>query len=325
MDISIDLHLHFDGSLSFDTVKALAEMQGIPLPEDLKLKSMLTVNKGCKDLGEYLTKFDFPLSLLQTEEAISQGMYMLCRELSDEGTVYAEIRFAPQLHMRKGLTQEQVVNAAVNGFVRSRLCGGLILCCMRGSNNHNFNLETVSVAERFLGKGVLALDLAGNEATYANGNFLEIFLAAKSKGIPYTIHAGEADGADSVTTALNLGAARIGHGVRSVEDPNVLKLLAEKKTPLELCPTSNINTAIFSDISEYPLRTLVESGVVVTINSDNRSVSDTTAKREMELLKNTFNLSKKEIKMLLLNSANSAFCDEDIKEKVIQIIENAQL
>ena len=141
MDISIDLHLHFDGSLSVDTVKTLAKRQNISLPDDLTLKKMLAVEDGCRDLGEYLTKFDFPLSLLQTEEAISEAMYMLCRELLDEGTVYAEIRFAPQLHTRGGLTQKQVVKAAINGFERSGLCGGLILCCMRGSNNYDLNLE----------------------------------------------------------------------------------------------------------------------------------------------------------------------------------------
>lgn len=325
MDISIDLHLHFDGSLSVDTVRALAKMQNISLPDDIVLKRMLTVEDGCRDLGEYLTKFDFPLSLLQTENAISEAMNMLCRELLEEGTVYAEIRFAPQLHTREGLTQKQVVVAAINGFERSGLFGGLILCCMRGKNNQDLNLETVSVAEKFLNKGVLALDLAGNEAAHSNREFSEAFAMAKAKGIPYTIHAGEADGADSVITALNLGATRIGHGVRSVESEEALMLLESKKTPLELCPTSNLNTAVFSDISEYPLRKLMDYGVIVTVNSDNRSVSNTTAKKEMELLRNEFGLSEKEVKQLLKNSVSAAFCGKDIKNKLFKIIENAQL
>ena len=325
MDISIDLHLHFDGSLSLSTVKKLAQMQGIELPCDNILWDMLTVRDGCRDLGEYLTKFDFPLSLLQTKEAISEAMYMLCTELLAEGTVYAEIRFAPQLHLKNGLTQEQVVNAAIDGFERSRLMGGLILCCMRGENNYLQNCETVAVAEKLLGKKVLALDLAGNERAYPNGMFADIFAIAKEKGIPYTIHAGEAAGANSVITALEMGAQRIGHGVRSVEDMSVVKLLADKKTPIEICPTSNLNTAIFSDISQYPLRELISAGVVVTVNSDNRSVSNTTAKKEMQLLKNEFELTDEEFKQLLINSVNAAFCDTKAKKHLLQIIENAQL
>ncbi len=320
MDVSIDLHLHLDGSLSLSCVKRLAEMQGIALPGDSELKNMLTVNEGCRSLGEYLTKFDFPLSLLQTEEAISEATYQLCRELLAEGTIYAEIRFAPQLHLAQGLTQDRVVKAATEGFERSELLGGLILCCMRGEENYSANLETVKVAQKYLGKGVLALDLAGNEAGYANGDFSNIFALAKDKGIPYTIHAGEADGADSVLTALQMGAWRIGHGVRSVEDKSVLFQLAELKTPLEICPTSNLNTAIYSDISEYPLRKLLDADVVVTINSDNRSVSNTTAKREMALLKSTFDLTEEEEKTLILNSVYSAFCDENTKNKLLEMI-----
>ena len=320
MDISIDLHLHLDGSLSLSAVKRLAEMQNIELPNDQKLQELLTVSEGCKNLGEYLTKFDFPLSLLQTKEAVSEAVYMLCKELADEGCIYAEIRFAPQLHLSKGLTQEQTVRAAIEGFERASLCGGLILCCMRGEDNHEPNLETVRVAERYLGNGVLALDLAGNEAGYPNENFGDVFTAAREKGIPFTIHAGEADGADSVAEALKMGAKRIGHGVRSIEDTDTVKLLASKKIPLELCPTSNLNTAIFSDISEYPLRELIESGVTVTVNSDNRSVSNTTAAKEMQLLCDTFKLSEAEKKALLINSVNAAFCEESIKKQLISII-----
>lgn len=315
--ISIDLHLHLDGSLSVSTAKRLAKMQGIELPRDGEaLKALLTVSDGCRDLGEYLEKFDFPLSLLQTAEAIDEGMYLLCRELMAENTVYAEIRFAPQLHTERILTQCQVVEAAVKGLERSGMLGGLILCCMRGNNNKEENLLTVDVAERYLGRGVVALDLAGNEAGYPTADFGEIFEAARAKKVPFTIHAGEADGPESVRRAIEMGAARIGHGVRSIEDPELIRILADKKIPLELCPTSNLNTAIFSDIEEYPIRAFMDAGVIVTVNSDNRSVSDTTAARDMQLLKKTFDLSEKEERQLLLNAVNSAFCEDILKEKL---------
>ena len=318
LDFSIDLHLHFDGSLSLSTVKNLASEQGIDLPDDERLLEMLSVGEECSSLSEYLEKFDFPLSLLQNERAIESGMRMLCKELVAEGCIDAEIRFAPQLHTQKGLTQEQVLASAIKGFESSGLCGGLILCCMRGKDNTKENLLTVDIGAENLDKGVLAVDLAGDEKGFPTKDFEILFELAKERGVPFTIHAGEADGANSVRRAIEMGASRIGHGVRSLEDDSVIKLLVDKKIPLELCPTSNVNTAIFSNISEYPIRTLMDKGVIVTVNSDNRSVSATTAKRDMELVGRAFGFSEAEKRQLLLNSIQAAFCDEQTKNKLIK-------
>jgi adenosine deaminase len=319
--VSIDLHLHLDGSLSVSTARALADMQGISVPkEDGELRRLLTVNEGCRDLREYLERFEFPLSLLQTEGAMEEATRRLCRELVAEGCIYAEIRFAPQLHTRCGLSMEDATKAAIIGFERSGLAGGLILCCMRGEGNREQNLATVALAHKYLGHKVLALDLAGNEAGYPNADFADVFELARKYGIPFTIHAGEADGAHSVRKAVELGAARIGHGVRAIEDGDVIKLLVDKKIPLELCATSNLNTAIFEDISVYPIRALMAAGVTVTVNSDNRSVSATSAGREMSLLRESFGLTDEEEKQLLINSVNAAFCDEGTKKKLIKQI-----
>ena len=319
--ISIDLHLHFDGSISLASAKRLACEQNIELPQsDYELKKMLTVDEHCSDLGEYLTKFAFPLSLLQTEASIKNGMLTLCRELINDGTVYAEIRFAPQLHTQKGLTQEQVVKAALAGFEESCLNGGLILCCMRGIDNKDLNEETVLIARDFLQKGVLALDLAGNEAKFSTISHKYIFELASKNGIPFTVHAGEADGPQSVKDAILFGASRIGHGVRAIENQELIAELINKNIPLELCPTSNVNTAIFDKISSFPVRRFMDEGVTVTINSDNRSVSDTTAGKELELLKKNFGLTDKEEKTLLLNSVSAAFCSEKIKENLRKMI-----
>lgn len=323
-EISIDLHLHFDGSLSITNARELAALEGVDIPKnEAELRTALTVSPGCKDLGEYLTKFDFPLSLLQSEAAIEQGMYTLCRELDAEGCIYAEIRFAPQLHLCKGLDQRRVVEAAIRGFERGGINGGLILCCMRGEDNLALNETTVEVAREYLGKGVVALDLAGNEAGFPNLNFKSLFDRAGELRVPYTLHAGEADGPESVKTALQMGAYRIGHGVRSIEDAELVSLLAEKQIALELCPTSNIHTMIFEDISEYPIRKFLEAGVAVTVNSDNRSVSSTTAGEEMRLLKNAFALTANEEKTLLHSSVNAAFAPESLKEKLHNIVEES--
>ncbi len=314
--IGIELHLHFDGSVTFDFAKkAIADKY----QSDEALLRAMTVGNDCKNLDEYLQKFDLPLSMLQSEAAISEAMRLLCCRLKEENTVYAEIRFAPQLHTRGELTQEQVVRAAIKGFEDSSIMGGLILCCMRGAD-FDVNYETVCVARRFKDEGVLALDLAGNESAYPNEDYFELFEFVRDYGLPFTIHAGEAAGADSVRSALRMGAARIGHGVRACENKELLAMLAEQQIPLELCPTSNLNTCVFSDISEYPLRQLMQAGVKVTLNSDNRTVSNTNFQKEMQLLCNAFSLTEQEQVHLLLNSTDAAFCNFKVKEKLKELI-----
>ena len=316
----IDLHLHLDGSMSLECARSLATKQGIALPDDEELLSRLRVSDDCRDLNEYLERFELPLSLLQTADAISESVERLCNELKAQGLVYAEIRFAPQLHLQKGLTQEDVVLAAIAGLNRSSFFASLILCCMRGADNREANIETVRLVEKYLGKGVCAVDLAGAEALFPNENFVDVIEYARSLSLPMTLHAGEALGADSVASAIELGADRIGHGVRSIENPQILKSLAEKKIPLELCPTSNLNTRVFDELSEYPIRTFLNAGIVITVNTDNTSVSSTSLANEYQKLADTFSLTEDELQALALNSAYATFlCDLD-KEKLIEKI-----
>ena len=305
----VDLHLHLDGSLSVDIIRKLADVQQILLTEsDAELQKKLQVEEGCTSLNEYLTKFDFPLTFLQTKEGIAESVFLLQEELKKEEISYAEIRFAPQLHLQKGLTQDEVVESAVKGLERSDLPAALILCCMRGGDVREQNMETVRMAGKYLGKGVCALDLAGAEALFPTEDYEREFVLAKELGIPFTIHAGEAAGPESVRRAVSFGAKRIGHGVRAHEDAELMKELAEKGIVLELCPTSNLNTAIFSDIKEYPLRKLMDAGVRVTINTDNRMVSNTTLEKEYILLKETFSLTQMEVETLMKNGVEASFC-----------------
>ncbi len=315
MNCLIDLHLHLDGSLSLDTVKELAELENIDLPySDKEIIKKLSVSEKCKDLNEYLEKFDFPLMLLQSRETISTAVYNLQEELKSQGLIYAEIRFAPQLHTKRGLTQREVVEAAIDGLNRSQFKANLIVCCMRGSDNVYENIQTVNTAAEFLGKGVCAADLAGAEALYKTDNFKNIFRLASELNIPFTVHAGEADGPESIKTALSFGASRIGHGVRSVEDELLVKHLARTGITLELCPKSNLDTNIYSDICEYPLKTFIESGVHVTINTDNMTVSGVTLRQQLQLIAKTFCLSDSDIKKILLNAADASFAGVQTKE-----------
>ena len=315
----IDLHLHLDGSLSLESVRDLAGMQNIPVePDDEKLLRMLQVGPDCKDLNEYLEKFAFPGSLLQKPEAITRAVENLRKELKDQGLLYAEIRFAPQLHLLKGLTQRQVVEAAVEGLKADGVKAELILCCMRGDRNHEENMETVRLTAEFLGKGVCATDLAGAEALFPNPGFEDLFGLARELKVPFTIHSGEALGPESVYQALAFGAKRLGHGVRSVEDPNLLKRLAEEQVTLELCPTSNLNTNIFASIEDYPLLALMDAGVRVTLNTDNIMVSGVTLQSEWEKVIRTFGLSGDQILTLQKNAAEASFAAPEVKQWLLE-------
>ena len=324
----IDLHLHLDGSLAPEEVVQLALFSGVSLPCQTAdtLLPLLEAEPDCQNLGEYLEKFDLPLQVLQTEDTISFGVYYLVKRLAAQGLIYAEIRFAPQLHLARGLTQEQVVAAAVQGLEKAIAgCGmpaQLILCCMRSDDNQNANEETVRVAKAFLGKGVCAVDLAGNEAAFPTKDFASVFSLAKELGVPFIIHAGEAAGAESVHQALDLSAKRIGHGVRSTEDPRLLARLQENKVPLELCFSSNLQTKAVKNAAEYPLAHYWELGIPVTVNTDNMTVSGTNLHKEYRLLQEHLQLSPDTLKAIAMNAADAAFVDNATRESLKARIEN---
>lgn len=321
----IDLHLHLDGSISFESAKKLAAMQGISLPEtDLFLKQKMVCPPSCTSLNDFLECFGVPLSLLQTKQAISESVYLLKEELLAQGFIYAEIRFAPQQHCVKGLTQEEVVTAALAGAQRSRLKTNFILCCMRASNNQKHNMQTVEIAAQHLNKGVTAVDLAGAEALYPTIDYAPVFRFAARLNVPYTIHAGEADGYKSVETALAFGAKRIGHGIRANESAALMQFLATNGITLEFCPTSNLCTRMFSSMEEFPLVEFLNSGIKITINTDDMTVcNNITVRDELQLVSDVFQLTRNQIKELLLNAANAAFADDETKAWLTQTIKQA--
>lgn len=308
MKNGIDLHLHLDGSLTPGYIIRQAKKQGISLPawEEKELLKYMTAPLDCKDLNEYLEKFDLPGSVMQTEEALKEAALDVCTQMKEQGLKYVEIRFAPQLHTKKGLTQEQVVNAVLKGLIcDERFESKLILCCMRMENNEKENLETIRLASRYLGKGVVAADLAGAEALFPTSTFEPVFKEAARNGVPFTIHAGEADGPKSIWEALRFGARRIGHGVRCLEDEELVKYLKEKQIPLEVCPTSNFQTRAVK--GEYPLKKMMEMGLCVTLNTDNTTVSGTTLEKEFTFAKEKLGLTEEELEQLKKNAEKAKF------------------
>lgn len=313
----IDLHLHLDGSLSPATARALAAMQGISLPEDpAALERMLRCPAHCRDLNDYLACFDLPLSLLQTGPALREATRRLLAELAEKGFCYAELRFAPQSHGRAGMTQEQAVRAALEGLEGAPLPARVILCAMRGADNAAANEETLRLAGNYLGRGVAALDLAGAEALFPTRDFAPLFARARAMGVPFVIHAGEADGPASVAAALEMGPRRIGHGVRALEDPAVTARLARERVPLTVCPTSNLDTRVFERLEDFPLRAMLAAGLVVTVNSDNMAVSGTDVRQELQRLADCFDLGAGDIRRLLLNAVEASFAEEEPKQRL---------
>ncbi len=312
--MKIDLHVHLDGSLRPSTVWELAKEQGIRLPVSSKeeLSCCLRVPEDCNNLTEYLKCFDLPLLVLQRREAIERVVFELCEDLAGQGLTYAEIRFAPQLSLEGGMNMDEVVEAAIDGMNRGlteypSLHAGLLLCFMRGKENDLLNDRTLETAKKYFGKGVVGVDLAGAEALFPTENYRELFRRVREAGIKYTIHAGEAAGPESVRCALDFGAKRLGHGVRAVEDKELVERLVQEKITLEVCPTSNLHTKLAKDPYSHPIRTLFDQGVRVTVNTDNMTVSDTTLEKEYNFLKQYYNFTDSEIAKIQEYAREAAF------------------
>lgn len=302
----IELHLHIDGSIRPETVWDLACKQNIipDVPNLTALKKELTVPDNCAALTQYLERFTLPLQVIQRADAITRVTFELAEDLAAENITCAELRFAPGSCTRKGLTQAEAVEAAVYGAEQAmlkypQLHIGLILCCMRGEPDiYAANMETVRLAAKHLGKTVCGIDLAGAEALYPTSDYQSLFQKASLLGIPFTIHAGEAAGPESIRKAISFGAHRIGHGIRAVEDPALVDLLVRNSITLEICPKSNFDTKCFPDPHAYPLRKLFDAGVHVTINSDNRTVSATSLCKEISYIQEQFHFTDTEIQKM---------------------------
>ena len=323
----IDLHAHLDGSVTVDIAKKLAALQNIALPtdNDEELLALLSVPDSCESLNDFLRCFELPGRLMQTPEGLQNAVTLVLENMAQDGVIYAELRFAPQFHTLGGMTQEQAVQAAVAGLKNAPIPGNLILCCMRGEGNEKANEETLALAKKYLVRdhGVTAMDLAGAEALFPTVNYLGLFEEAKEAGIPYTIHAGEADGPESVRTAIQTGTKRIGHGVRSMEDEAVMELIREKGITLEMCPTSNRQTHAILDMKQYPLVRFLESGIRVTVNTDDMGIERTCLSKEFDYLKREFGLTEEQQKQVVLNAADAAFASEETKkmlrEKILKV------
>lgn len=319
-DKYIDLHLHLDGAITSDIAKKLAALQNIKLPaeNDEQLKKLLTVPDTCTSLNDFLKCFALPDALMMTQEGISEAVYLVAENIRQQGVIYAEIRFAPQNHTEKGMSQEEAVQAALEGLKRTELKANIILCCMRGEGNEAANYETLELTKKYLVEdgGVTGMDLAGAEALYPTSKYAALFDKAREYGIPFTIHAGEAAGAESVRCAIEYGAERIGHGVRIREDDSVCELVKNKGIFLEMCPTSNRQTHAVENMKDYPFIKYLNEGIKVTLNTDDMAIEGITLAEEFRYIENEFGLTSEQKKLILNNAVDAAFTSAAVKEEL---------
>lgn len=314
----VELHLHLDCSMSFESVAAL-----VPDMTPERYRAEFLAPKKCINLVDYFRYLAAPLALLQTGHALRIATIDLLRQLAEDNVIYAEIRFAPQLHQREGLRTEEVVEivlAAINeGKILYPLEARLILCTLRPDDAAQ-GFEIVALAEKYAAQGVGGIDLAGDEAGYGLADHIPVFRRAADRGINVTAHAGEAAGAGSVAEVVTqLGVRRVGHGVRSIEDPAVIELLLEHKVHLEVCPSCNVQIDVFPTYAEHPVDRLRKSGVSLSINTDARGPTDLTLRQEYQRLETTFGWTKRDFVARNLNAINASFLSEPLRTKLANL------
>lgn len=322
----IELHCHLDGSLRPETILDIAKKDGISLPSmnrDDILKELIAPLE-CESLDEYLEKFSIPNLVMQSEENLRRITFELFEDAARENVKYMEVRFAPLLHTAGGLDVEEIIQAVLTGIKEAEkqyeIKGNLILSCMR-TMSASCAFEVVEKGRRFLGEGVVAIDLCASEEEGFCGKFVEPIALAREYGYRVTIHAGETGVGKNVLEAVELlGAERIGHGVFIKDCGEAYNIVKEKQVVLEMCPTSNVQTKAVNQFSDHPIYQFHKDGVKVTVNTDNRTVSDTTMANECDIVFKQFNISENDYKQIYLTSVEASFADYETKEMLKKYI-----
>ena len=306
-----ELHQHLDGSMRLATALELAAEAGMPVTAE-EARARMVGPERCRDQAELLTFFDLPISLLQTASALERVADELVEDLAADGIRYAEIRWAPRLHLERGLSVEAVIEAVASGAGRamSRLGSGaplvgLIVTAMR-SHPPAANAELARTAASF-GAPVVAFDLAGPEAVWPAPPHAVAFVAAREGGLRLTAHAGEVPDTEHVREVMAFGVERIAHGVSAAEDPALIEQLRDREITLDLCPTSNVQASVVASLAEHPLAALHRAGVSVTISTDDLTVTGTTLSREMARTADAQRLTPDELAAIALNAFERAF------------------
>ncbi|HWH37713.1 MAG TPA: adenosine deaminase [Candidatus Limnocylindrales bacterium] len=321
-----ELHLHLDGSLRPETALELARERGLAsgIPDVAAMAGRLTAPEQCLDQADLLRAFDLPIAIMQDRAAIERITHELVLDIASDGTRYAEIRWAPALHLERGLTMEESIGAVADGARRGMDAAGievrLIAVALR-SHPPETSLAVAREAVRFADRGMVGFDFAGREADFPDAEpHRAAFEAARAGGLGITIHAGEWGGAAQVQRALeSVEPSRIAHGTPAADDPELMALLRERGVTLDLCPTSNVQAAIVPSLADHPLPYLYRAGVPVTLSTDDRTVSGLTLVREYERAHRVLGLSVGELWSINLHALRVAFLhrEEALRARLI--------
>ncbi|MGN7779622.1 adenosine deaminase [Mycolicibacterium sp. 22603] len=326
------LHDHLDGGLRPATVLDLAEQTGyadLPATDADELATFFRTAAHSGSLVRYLEPFAHTVGVMQTPEALHRVAYECVEDLAEDNVVYAEVRFAPELHIDGGLSLDAVVDAVLDGFAEGEKAAAgagrpiVVRCLVTAMRHAARSREIAELAVRFRDRGVVGFDIAGAEAGYPPSRHLDAFEYMRSNNARFTIHAGEAFGLPSIHEAIAFcGADRLGHGVRIADDITVAEdgtlelgrlaaLLRDKRIPLELCPSSNVQTGAVDSIAEHPFDLLARARFRVTVNTDNRLMSDTTMSQEMLRLVEAFGYGWSDLERFTINAMKSSFLHFD--------------
>ncbi len=308
-----DLHCHLDGSLRLATIIELAREYNIELPtfDEEELSRLLICGRRVDSLQTYLKAFDITLLVLQHREALTRAAFELAEDAAKENVWYIEIRFSPLLHMQRKLRYSEIVDAVLEGLDMAqrqyKIRAGLIICAMRDRPA----AESKMLAElcvAYKNRGVVAFDLAGAEADNPAKEHIEAFSLVLNNNINCTIHAGEAYGPASISQAIHYcGAHRIGHGTRLAEDGGLLNYVNDHRIPLEICLTSNLQTQSVDSLEHHPFRFYLDYNLRVTLNTDNRLISNTSTTDELMVAVKQYDLTLDEVKDVIIYGFKSAF------------------
>lgn len=309
----VELHIHLDGSVR---VKTASEILGIDY--DTCYKAM--TGKNLKSLDEYLTRFDYPIKVMQTYDNIKRVSFELAEDLIKDEVVYAEVRFAPIFHT-SFLSLEEVCKAVLDGFnmLKDKIKINLILCMMRHLS-FSENKKIIDLYNKHIDKRIVALDLAGSEQLFPNELFTDLFEIIKKDKIPFTIHSGEVNLVNNIKIALDNNFKRIGHGINIINDKKLIELAKKKNVLFEVCPTSNIDTFNVDSYESHPIRKLYDAGLNISINTDDRTVSNITLNEEYGLLKRYFKFTDSELININIDAMKHSFASSYTKKKTIELL-----
>lgn len=321
-----DLHCHLDGSLRLNTILDLAVKQKVRLPaEDPDaLFKLIYPGESCRSLEDYLKAFDITLAVMQTEEALYRTAFELAEDAWKENVRYIEVRYSPMLHTRNGLKLTAIVEAVLAGLRQAKrkygIRYGVILCGIRSISAES-SVRMAELCVAYKNRGVVGFDLAGAEYNFPAKDHKEAFQLILNNNVNCTAHAGEAYGPESIAQAIHFcGAHRIGHGTRLRENGDLLNYVNDHRIPLEICPSSNIQTRAAESWASHPLPFYFSYGLRVTINTDNRLITDTTVSKELWLCHQHYGFTLEDIKEIIVSGFKSAFLPYREKADLLKVI-----